>query len=111
MYDPCVPLGTHCRSTNIGRGSERISNARKSCAPDPGTYRVPSAFDKPNGRYISPNILPRSSYARLQDRLSRSASPVGSRSRESSPPPAAQEEEAFVTEEDAERGLLQEGDR
>ena len=79
MYDVCLPLGSHCRSTNIGKGSERGPAALRSSAPDV-TYDLPSAFDAPAGRFISPNIMPRSSFCRLQERLSRSNSPGSSRS-------------------------------
>lgn len=44
------------------------ARARNNMMPGPGQYPLPSCFDPPRGRYISPNLLrrPQSSYGKLE---------------------------------------------
>ncbi|CAD7957260.1 unnamed protein product [Amoebophrya sp. A120] len=70
MYNVMQSIGHGARTTlfSAGRPSSADPRLRAKDQPGPGEYPLPSAFDPPRGRYISPNLSrrPQSSYGKLQ---------------------------------------------
>ncbi|CAD7955001.1 unnamed protein product [Amoebophrya sp. A25] len=70
FYDVRVPLGHDARTTSFGKRPQSAPASgrgqKNRNMPGPGEYKLPSAFDPPTGRFISPNMRPWSSYGRLQ---------------------------------------------